>query len=303
MNKPIEAFMRVGIVHFMAFPELASGAGPWEETVRGIALDPFFDAIEVTHIEAPEVRDRVKALLDLANMGLGYAAHPSILGQGLNINAVEEDVRTRACTVLKERLDEAIYMGAENFLILSGKDPGVEMRSQAVDALIGSLEELCAYSSSKQGPKVVVEAFDTEVDKCCLLGPSSMAREVAQEVSKRQSNFGLLVDLSHIPLLKESPEQALEPVKEYLAGVHLGNAVVDPAYPGYGDNHPVFGTPGGANDVPEVVDFLKTLLKIGFLDASSRPIVSFEIKPMEGQDPMVIIANAKRVLKQAWAMV
>jgi sugar phosphate isomerase/epimerase len=195
MNKPIEAFMRVGIVHFMAFPELASGAGPWEETVRGIALDPFFDA---------EVRDRVKALLDLANMGLGYAAHPSILGQGLNINAVEEDVRTRACTVLKERLDEAIYMGAENFLILSGKDPGVEMRSQAVDALIGSLEELCAYSSSKQGPKVVVEAFDTEVDKCCLLGPSSMAREVAQEVSKRQSNFGLLVDLSHIPLLKES---------------------------------------------------------------------------------------------------
>jgi hypothetical protein len=31
-------------------------------------------------------------------------------------------------------------------------------------------------------------------------------------------------------------------------------------------------------------------------------MVSFEIKPLEGQDPMVMIANAKRVLRQAWAM-
>jgi hypothetical protein len=31
--------------------------------------------------------------------------------------------------------------------------------------------------------------------------------------------------------------------------------------------------------------------------------VSFEIKPMEGQDPLVIIANAKRVLQRAWIMV
>jgi hypothetical protein len=45
MNQPIEAFCRLGLVHFMAFPELASGGGAWEETVRRIALDPFFAAI------------------------------------------------------------------------------------------------------------------------------------------------------------------------------------------------------------------------------------------------------------------
>jgi len=37
----LEAYMRMGIVHFMAFSELAGGGGPWVETVRHIALDPF----------------------------------------------------------------------------------------------------------------------------------------------------------------------------------------------------------------------------------------------------------------------
>jgi hypothetical protein len=52
-----------------------------------------------------------------------------------------------------------------------------------------------------------------------------------------------------------------------------------------------------------VAEFLRTLLETGFLDGKTRPIVSFEIKPMEGQDSEVVIANAKRVVTQAWAMV
>ncbi len=83
----------------------------------------------------------------------------------------------------------------------------------------------------------------------------------------------------------------------------MGNAVTDANYSGHGDNHPIFGTPGSVNDVSEVVAFLRTLFEIGFLNEKQRPIVSFEIKPMEGQDPLVIIANAKRVLQRAWSMV
>jgi hypothetical protein len=92
MDTPIEAYMKLGIVHHMAFPELASGDGPW--TIRRIALDPFFNAIEITHIEDPEVREEVRKLISLAHMGLGYGAHPAILGQGLDINALEEDMRS-----------------------------------------------------------------------------------------------------------------------------------------------------------------------------------------------------------------
>jgi hypothetical protein len=45
MNEIMEKYFKMGLVHFMAFPEVAGGQGPWEETVRHIALDPFFTAI------------------------------------------------------------------------------------------------------------------------------------------------------------------------------------------------------------------------------------------------------------------
>jgi sugar phosphate isomerase/epimerase len=232
---------------------------------------------------------------------VGYGAHPAILGQKLNINALDEAERLAAVDALRKHLDEAVYMGAETFVLLSGKDPGAADRTKALAALVQSLDELCDYAACLKGPRVVLEVFDCAVDKCCLLGPAPLAAEVAEKVKTRRDNFGLLVDLSHIPLLQESPQQALLPVQEHLAGAHLGNAVIQPGLPGYGDTHPIFGTPGSANDLPEVLAFLKTLLEIGFLNEAQRPIVSFEIKPQPGQDSAIIIANAQRVLREAWA--
>jgi sugar phosphate isomerase/epimerase len=303
MDTPFEKYFRMGIVHFMAFPELGAGEGPWEETLRHIALDPFFSVVEVTRIVDPKTRERVKKLIEEAGLSVAYAAHPAILGQGLDVNSLDEDHRVSTCDILKQHLDEAITMGAENFVLLSGRDPGDEKRPDAVQALVKSLGELCAYSTQKGGPIIVIESFDREVDKCCLLGPATLAMEVAEAVRSEHDNFGLMVDLGHIPLLKETPMQALAPVKDYLSHIHLGNAVLDKGCAGYGDNHPIFGMPGSANGLPEMIDFLKTLLDIGFLDGHSLPIVSFEIKPLEGQDSLSIIANAKRMLNRAWAMV
>lgn len=303
MVKNLDAYLKMGIVHFMAFPHLGGGQGPWEETVKYIAVDTFFSAIEITHIDDKQQRARVRDICRLANLDVGFGAHPSILGQGLNVNSLDETERVQAVNKLKELLDEACFMGAESFVVLSGKDPGPDSRPDAVQALVRSLGELCAYSRDRDGPKVIAEIFDCDVDKCCLLGPASLAREVAVAVCSEHDNFGLLVDLSHIPLLHESPREALEPVKEFLAAAHLGNAVVEQGLPGYGDYHPIFGTPGSANDVPEMVDFLRTLVEIGFLDGRERPMVSFEVKPMEDQDPLLVIANAKRVMQQAWAQV
>ena len=302
MEKNLASFMKMGIVHFMAFPELAGGKGPWVDTVRQIALDPFFNAIEITHIEDPETRDAVKALIQLSGLSVGYGAHPAILGQGLDINALDEATRSHACKVLMMHLDEAIYMGAESFVFLSGKDPGDPGRDEALKALIKSLNELCAYSKRKNGPKIVLEGFDRTVDKCCLFGPADMGQRIGQAVAEENDNFGILVDLSHIPLLEESPSQALDPVKEYLVGAHIGNAITDPGLAGYGDNHPAFGTPGSANGLKEMVEFLKTLAHMNFLNEQTRPMVSFEIKPSEGQDSSAMIAGAKRLMQRAWAL-
>ncbi len=303
MDKSQDAYLRMGIVHFMAFPELAGGEGPWEETVKCIALDPFFSAIEITHIADEQQRRRIRDICQLAHLDIGFGAQPIILGQGLDLNSLDETQRGRAVAKMKELLDEACFMGADSFVVLSGKDPGQDRRGPAIQALIASLGELCDYSQHQGGPTVIAEAFDCDVDKCCLLGPAALCRQVAEAVCREHNNFGLMVDLSHIPLLRQSPREALEPVKDFLAAAHLGNAVLDQNLPGFGDYHPIFGTPGSANGVPEMTVFLRTLVEIGFLDGKTRPMVSFEVKPMQGQDSLLVIANAKRVMQQAWAQI
>jgi hypothetical protein len=85
---------------------------------------------------------------------------------------------------------------------------------------------------------------------------------------------------------------------------HIGNCVIrNPDHEAYGDNHPRFGCNDGENDTGEVVAFLRELLEIGYLDPETRPILSFEVCPLEGESPEVVVAGAKRVLDAAWAAV
>ncbi len=84
----------------------------------------------------------------------------------------------------------------------------------------------------------------------------------------------------------------------------MGNTVIkSPDCPAYGDEHPRFGFPDSENDVEELAAYLRLLLKIGFLNEKDRPIVSFEVKPFEDEDPDVVLAGAKRTLELAWELV
>ena len=110
------------------------------------------------------------------------------------------------------------------------------------------------------------------------------------------------MDLSHLPLLGETPSEALSPVADYLLAAHIGNAVTAQGHPQYGDQHPGFGVPEGANKVEEVRDFIHVLKNIGFLNRKDPPMVSFEVKPARSESSEWVIACAKRVLMRAWAL-
>jgi hypothetical protein len=51
MNEPLSKFMKVGLVHFMAYPTTIKGEGPVEETTEKVALDEYFHTIEITTIK------------------------------------------------------------------------------------------------------------------------------------------------------------------------------------------------------------------------------------------------------------
>ena len=303
MNVPLSNYMKVGLVHFMAFPSTIKGEGPVEETIKKVALDDYFQVIEITTVKDPAVRKRVKSILESSHLTVTYGAQPRLLTNGLNINDLREEERQKALNNLKEGIDEAYELGCKGFAFLSGKYEE-SSKEESYQALVSSTNEICAYVKSKGNMRVTMEVFDYDVDKKSLIGPAPLAARFAAEVRAKHPHFGLMVDLSHIPLLHETNEESILPVKEFITHAHIGNCVMkDPSMNAYGDVHPRFGFPNGENDVDEVVAFLRVLLQIGYLNEKDPPILSFEVKPFGDEDPELVIANAKRTLNLAWAKV
>lgn len=301
MVESMKKYMKVGLIHFMAYPNTMKGEGPILETVKKIAADSYFDAIEITWIKDPKVRKDVKKVLDTSHMTVVYGGQPRMLTTGSNINSLDEAKRLEALASLKEGIDEAYEIGAVGFAFLAGKYEE-ETKEKSYQALVKSTGELCTYAKSKGDLKIALEVFDYDIDKKSLIGPVALAKRFAMEMRKEFDNFGLMVDLSHIPMIHETIEENLLPIKDYIIHAHMGNTVIkDPSFEAYGDTHPRFGFPNSENDVDELMEYLRTLMKIGFISEKNRPIVSFEVKPWGDEDPEVVIANAKRTLDLAWA--
>ncbi len=302
MKKSIYSYMKVGLIHFMAYPETMKGEGPILQTLKKICTDDYFNAVEISWIKDAETRKKAMNMLKTAAITVAYGGQPRLLTTGLNINDIDETGRQKALETLIEGIDEAYEMGAVGFAYLSGRYQE-EKKEEAFQALVHSTKALCAYARKKGDMKVVLEVFDYDVDKKSLIGPAFLAKRLAAIIMEEYDNFGLMVDLSHLPLIHESLEEAILPIKEYIVHAHMGNCVVkDPGLPAYGDAHPRFGFPDSENDVEELVAYLRCLKSIGFLNKENPPIVSFEVKPFGEEDPDIVVANAKRTLNKAWAL-
>jgi sugar phosphate isomerase/epimerase len=301
-------YMNVGTLHFMSFPDVGKGEGPVTETLEKILQDDFFTAVEITHINDDKVREQVKKMLETSHVVSSFAMHPVILSNRFDINSLSEEERKKAVAAVKKGIEEAAYLGSTGVSVLSGPHPGKGLEEEGVRKLQESLEELCDYSQ-KYRLGFELETFDFDVDKKCLIGKSDLAATVAQKIRKNHGNFGLILDLSHIPLQYEPAKTAIQNCAKYTTHLHIGNCVLkDRNHPAYGDQHPRFGVNGGENDVDQLRAFFATLFEEGFLKNSpagqvaEKPLISFEVKPMAGENPDLVLANSKRVFKQAWAL-
>ena len=301
MKENWKNYFKLGNIHFMAYPQCIKGEGPILETMTKLVEDPFFEMIEITWIKDPEVRKKVRDLLQFSKMTIGYGAQPPLLIEKLDLNSLNREERMKAVNKVKECLDEADYLGAKSLAVLSGKNPEKEFQEEAKVALVQSLKELCGYGA-KKGIRIILEAFDYDIDKCCLVGPSGVTAEIAQKIKEEYPDFGIIYDLSHVPLLREDPKQALKLLKNHLVHIHIGNCLIkDKSHPAYGDNHPPFCIPEGENCVEELRYFLEALFEIGYLaKGKERSTISFEVKPLADQDPDQIITSSKKVLEEAW---
>lgn len=302
-QRPLQSFMSVGIVHFMAFPECLKGEGPIVETLRLIAEDHFFSAVEMGPIYDDGARREAAALLASSGLSVGFGAQPMLLVGQHDLNSLNDSVRQAALDCCYRGIEQAAELGASKFAVLSGPDPGEADRPAALRALVQSLVAL-GNRCREHGIQFCLETFDQAIDKKCLIGSNALAVEVSKEVRQSIPDFGLMLDLSHLPLQFETTRDALTTAKDHLAHIHIGNCVVkDPSHPLYGDHHPRFGYPGGENGVDELREFLSVLLEIGYLAPDARRAVAFEVKPAPGESSTAVIAHAKRTLEHAWATI
>jgi sugar phosphate isomerase/epimerase len=308
MERPPEAYMHLGIVHFMLHPEVQSGEGPVLETIGDLVADGFFQALEVTHVADDTMRAEMARCARTARLALGYGAHPALLSKRLDLSAADHDVRQQAIETMLRGVDEACEIGAPMIGILDGPNsaPGKEDTEAAVQRVADSLKQICHYAA-KFGIWVALEQFDRAIEKRSLLGPIDLCVRVSEMVRSETPNFGLCLDLSHLPLLNEDPPSSVRLAGDHIIQAHIGNCVMrDRAHTQWGDQHPVFGEPGGENDVPELTAFLQALFEIGYFEKelpTTMPLVSFEMKPRIDQTPAEIIGNCKRTFAAAWARV
>ena len=301
MQESIHKYFQVGLVAAMADPAAWKGdEEAFLAAIRQVVTDDYFDVIEVNPVK-PERRKQVRQLVKTAHMKLCYAGHGRLLGAGLNPNDLDEAGRQKAEAALKEGLAEAQELGADTLAFLSGHWEEAT-REESYQQLVKTTGNLCEYAQARQ-MKIEIEVFDYDIAKKSLLGPAPLAARFAAELRSKFPNFGLMIDLSHIPMTHETGRFVVHTLRPYLTHFHIGNTVIRQAGDAaYGDEHPRFGFPNSATDTPGVLQFLQVLKQEGFFCPEKPYVLSFEIKPWEDEDPRIVLANAKRVLNRAWAL-
>ncbi len=287
---------KLGVVHPQLYPQVMSGEGPVVETAGAIAAANDLNVIEVAHVRDELTRARLKVLIASGGMNVIFNAQPSILKHQWDLNAEAESARAEAIAALRQLMDEAQFLGAKLFTVMSGPDPAPDKRSPARGWLVESLVRLCD-EGGKLGLVVSLELYDREVEHKRLIGPVAEAVEVAKQI--RRDNFGLTLDLAHLVLLKERVVEAVSAARHYLVHAQLSNCVQAEDHPARGDQHPAFGTEGSLVDVQVVAEFLRALEKYGFYKRANGGWLTLEVRPREEEYSAVVLAGALRMLAEA----
>ncbi len=307
---PWAAEMDFGVVHPLVWTACRDGAGPILETYQVIVEDGMFGAIEIAPIRDPAIRERARDLLVAAGLHVVYLPILPIIFEDLGIASADSERRQAARQRLQQLIDEAISFNAPLAMVTGPRDPGPAERAATTARLVEDLQFLCDYAdarSTRQRLHLTFEHFDRDVEKRRLIGPTAEAVALCEAVDR--DNFGLTLDLSHLPLLGETAGAAIALAAPHIIHAHIGNCVIDdPDCPFYGDFHPRFDHPQGRNGVPEIIDFLAHLRAAGYFQRARQrlgttPILSMELRPnqVDCEAPGTILANGKRYFTRAWA--
>lgn len=298
MFKPrIEDHLEMGIVFNAMYPDAVQEDESLLQTVDHVLHDTYFQRIEISGIGNPDARSTFKKRLDICRMKNSYLAQPTIFREQLDLGSLDLAVRSKALERMLNCLAEAEAVGADMFEIISG--PNIEgNRNLAIERFAESVLFLGVQAQARK-IKLLVEMFDYDVDKKRLIGSVEDTIRLFRYI-KPTDNVKLLLDLSHIPMVRADIAAAVRELSPWIGHVHVGNTVMQRGDIRYGDSHPYFGYPAGKNDIDQLVIYFHSLMQAGYIHETRASSVSFELICVQVERPSDLIANAKRTLQLAW---
>ncbi|MGG1516469.1 TIM barrel protein [Paenibacillus oryzisoli] len=302
MQQSYRNYFKLGINHHLLFPASFDSAEAHRVSLPEVLSYPEFEVIDLFVSEEADIAvEQIRQVRDSGRIPVYNC--PLLSGPRLNPNSPDEAIRNETVAAAASHLQRAQAIGAKKAVIASGPNPGPAQIAEQTEAFVDYVAKLCAAVPELT---LMIEPFDRSIGKNLLIGSTREAAEVVRRVQEAgKPNIGLLIDMGHVPLMEETFAQAVADSSSYIRHVHLGSCVKrDPADPLYGDMHPPWGYPGGENDVPELVEFLKALFASGYLGSSGeRPTVTLEMRPYPGRSERESVDIFLEKLEKAWRAV
>ncbi|MBB6637316.1 sugar phosphate isomerase/epimerase family protein [Cohnella thailandensis] len=293
----IEDHLELGIVFNAMYPDAVRNESLLLQSADRVLHDVYFRRIEISGIRNAELKETFKQRLRVCRVNNSYLAQPTIFAEQLDLGSPDRSLRSKAIQRMADCLSEAEEICADGMEIISGPDVD-KNRLEAIEWLADSILTVNEEAKSRR-IKLLVEMFDRDVDKKRLIGSVDDTVRLFEKIGSDQ-NVRLLLDLSHIPMVRADIADAVLRLRPWIGHVHVGSTVMQPNDSKYGDSHPSFGYPAGAIDVEQLATFFKLLGQAEYIHPARSSAVSFELicSPSERQEDL--LANAKRTLQLAW---
>lgn len=304
MKEPLRKFARLGLSHFMLYPKCMEDS---DDHVRTLETLVKRNDIETFDCFIPYGQERqeqlIRAIRQSGKEDIGYFIHHFPYGK-LFMTSPNPFEQHQTRLIVEEMIPLCVACGARTLTIASGP-PSPEMATPDHYAAFADFCKWLCGQLRPHGITLLMEPIDTTVDKKFLYGSTASCVELIESLKTDVDNFGIILDLSHLPLMGETSSRAVKTVAPHLKRVHLGSCVLqDKNHPRYGDRHVPIGLEGGEIDVPELTTFLRCLLEAGFLNEENPGSMLFEIAPWPPQrDVEDVVTDSFERLFRAWEAV
>ena len=304
MKEPLRKFARLGLSHFMFYPKCMEDSDDHVRTLEALVKRSDIETFDCFIPYGQQRQERlIRAIRQSGKEDIGYFIHHFPYGK-LSMASPSPFEQHQTRLIVEEMIPQCVACGAKTLTIASGP-PSPEVATQDHYASFAAFCRWLCGELRPHGIALLIEPVDTTVDRKFLYGSTASCVALVESLKTDADNFGILLDLSHLPLMAETSSHAVKTVAPHLKRVHLGSCVMqDKNHPRYGDRHVPIDFEGGEIDVPELTTFLRRLLEAGFLNEENPGTMVFEIAPWPPQrDVEEVITDSFEQLYQAWGHV